>query len=388
MNEKRLSQQIATFKNILDQYNFEGPLARFLSGYFRRNKQMGSKDRKTASRLIYNYLRLGIGLDYLPITTRLAIGEFLCTTSSDFVQLLEPNLSLSIEQTLEEKLLLIHEEYGFSIDGFFPLSEEISSHINKKNFLLGHFLQRDLFIRLRSGYEQLVTEVLSKKDIPYKRLGQKTLQLRHGLPLDRIKEIAGRYEVQDLSSQRVVNFLHPKNQESWWDACAGSGGKSLLLKEVNPTIQLLVSDVRMSILRNLDERFDKAGIKKYRKKIVDLTKDTSDTLGKEMFDAIIVDIPCSGSGTWSRTPEQMSTFTLKKLEEYCRLQREILNNVIAHLKFGKSLIYITCSVFKSENEDQLEYLNQKGFKIDQVDYIEGSVERADTLFVAKLSKVI
>lgn len=386
MNEKRINQQISTFKNILDSYDFEGPLARFLSNHFRRNRQMGSKDRKIASRLIYNYFRLGVGVSNLPVTTRLMLSEFLCTTSSDFVRLLEPTLIDYIDHPIEDKISRINEKYDFSIDQFFPLAEEISPLIDKKEFFLSHFFQRDLFIRIHAGDEKLVKHILSLNNIEYEVLGIRTLRLQNGSQLDRIKEIDGRYEVQDLSSQQVIDFFEPKNGEDWWDACAASGGKSLLLKELNPTIHLLVSDIRSSILRNLDERFDKAGIERYRKKIIDLTKDTS-VIESEVFDGIIIDAPCSGSGTWGRSPEQMSSFNKEKLEYYVRLQRQIIDNIIKHIKVGKPLIYITCSVYKAENEEQVEYLKEKGFTIEKMQYLEGGSNGADTLFVARLLRL-
>src|SRR5690606_23427464 len=348
MNVKRLNQQIHTFKNILGQYNFEVPLARFLTSYFRRNRQMGSKDRKVASRLIYNYFRLGIALPELTLETRLAISEFLCTSSSDFVKLLEPALHASIEESIENKVLILENLYRFAPQQCFPLSEKISIRIDKSSFLLSHFQQRDLFIRLRPKTEGLVVAALEKNNIEFSKLGQVTLKLQNGSQLDKIKEIAGRYEVQDLSSQRVIDFLNPQDGESWWDACAASGGKSLLLNELNPTIQLLVSDLRGSILRNLDERFDNAGIRIYRKKIIDLTKDTTHILGNEKFDGVIVDAPCSGSGTWGRSPEQMSPLTCKKLNYCFQLLRDILDSIVRHVKSGKSLVYITCSVYTEE----------------------------------------
>lgn len=385
MNEKRLSQQLSTFKNILGQYNHEVPLARFLSSYFRRNKQMGSKDRKIASQLIYNYFRLGTGLSNLPLERRLAIAEFLCTTSSDFVALLEPSLLPHIKKDIDDKLLILEAEYKFKLEQMFPLSNGISPQVDKEKFLQSHFQWRDLFIRLRSGYEPMVKEILFKNNIGYKSIGQKTLQLPNGSQLDKIKEIAGYYEVQDLSSQQIINLLRPNNGESWWDACAASGGKSILLKEANPNIELMVSDSRLSILRNLDERFDRAGIKSYRKKIVDLTKSTANIIGDERFDGIIVDAPCSGSGTWGRAPEHMSSFNNDRLLYYQQLQRDILDSVRKHVKVAKPLIYITCSVYKLENEDQVAYLVENGFQIESMDYFEGSTNQADTLFAARLT---
>ena len=78
--------------------------------------------------------------------------------------------------------------------------------------------------------------------------------------------------MQDHSSQQTAQFFKPQKWEHWWDACAASGGKSLLLHELEPDIKLVVSDIRESILANLDERFEQAGIRKYQKKLVDLTE--------------------------------------------------------------------------------------------------------------------
>jgi 16S rRNA (cytosine967-C5)-methyltransferase len=105
----------------------------------------------------------------------------------------------------------------------------------------------------------------------------------------------------------------------------------------------------MSILRNLDERFDRAGIMHYRKKILDLTKDTYPLLGNERFDGVLLDAPCTGSGTWGRTPEMVRQFRAEKIVEFNTLQKTIASHVAEHVKVGKPLVYITCSVFKAEN---------------------------------------
>src|SRR5690606_7324437 len=136
--------------------------------------------------------------------------------------------------------------------------------------------------------------------------------------------------------------------EHWWDACAGAGGKSLLLLDQSAGVNLLVSDTRRSILRNLDERFDAAGIKSYRQKIIDLRNDTATVLGDEQFDGIILDAPCTGSGTWGRTPEMLSAFDSQAIGRFAELQRQLATRVIRHLKPGKPLIYITCSVYAEE----------------------------------------
>ncbi|TCK83556.1 RsmB/NOP family class I SAM-dependent RNA methyltransferase [Albibacterium bauzanense] len=384
INEKRLEQQLRTFERILLSYKFEEPLSRFLTSYYKQNRQMGSNDRRVASRLLYNYFRLGKGLQDLSILTRLAISEFLCTSSSDFIALIEPKLIPYIEESLDKKLSYLEKEYKFSINTVFPLIDKVSNMIDLDRFILGHFKQPDLFIRIHSGQEETVKRALKENGIDYNEISKNSLSFVNGSQLDKIKSIQGKYEVQDLSSQKTGNLFKAVDSESWWDACAGSGGKSILLKQLHSGVKLLVSDSRNTILRNLDSRLANSNITEYRRKIIDLTKNPVSVLSNELFDGIILDIPCSGSGTWGRSPEGMTSFSEEKLKYYSDLQRQIIENVIKHIRPGKPLIYITCSIYKQENEDQVAFLETKGFKLEEMTYFEGTADRADTLFAARL----
>ena len=198
----------------------------------------------------------------------------------------------------------------------------------------------------------------------------------------------GTYEVQDWSSQQSLNDLVIPERSSWWDCCAASGGKSLLLLDKEPNIKLLVSDVRLSILRNLDERFEKASVKTYfRKKILDLSKPVNNIMGEESFDGIILDAPCSGSGTWGRTSEMLWKFSKSEIEKYSSLQKDIVKNVVPYLKPGKTLLYITCSVFAAENEEICQYITDElGLQLIDQHSIIGYDKKADTMFVAQFKK--
>jgi 16S rRNA (cytosine967-C5)-methyltransferase len=206
--------------------------------------------------------------------------------------------------------------------------------------------------------------------------------------------------IQDYSSQRTGEFLKSAIQNlipmtigteiKLWDCCAGSGGKSLLLHDIHRNVDLTVSDIRESILANLKKRFAKAGIKKYKSFVTDLTSnqrlrpiESSGRLIAGDYDLIICDAPCTGSGTWSRTPEQLYFFDEKKIEQYARLQKKIVSNVIPHLKSGGFLIYITCSVFKKENEEIIEFIKEK-FQVELIsmELLKGYDRKADTMFVA------
>jgi len=160
----------------------------------------------------------------------------------------------------------------------------------------------------------------------------------------------------------------------------------LLLHELEPNIKLVVSDIRESILSNLDERFQQAGLRKYQKKLLDLTQNPDQEMHDYEFDGIILDAPCSGSGTWGRTPEMIAQFHPSKIEFFQRLQKAIAPNVAKFLKPGKPLIYITCSAFKSENEDVVNFLvKELGLQMEEQIILTGYEHKADTMFVARLS---
>jgi 16S rRNA (cytosine967-C5)-methyltransferase len=138
-------------------------------------------------------------------------------------------------------------------------------------------------------------------------------------------------------------------------------------------------------LDNLDERFIAAGLRTYQKKIIDLTKNADPELHHYEFDGIILDAPCSGSGTWGRTPEMISQFEEFKIQSFQNLQKTIAANTIKYLKPGKPLIYITCSVFREENEEVIHYLQtEHKMKLEGLELIKGYTQKADTMFVARL----
>src|ERR1700709_183406 len=96
--------QVKTFQRILGDYPAETPLSKFLPGFYRQNKQMGSTDRKVASRLIYNYFRIGNVLADQSPEDRLIVAEFLCNTQvNSFIQHFKPEWAACISFTIDEK---------------------------------------------------------------------------------------------------------------------------------------------------------------------------------------------------------------------------------------------------------------------------------------------
>ncbi len=385
----KVEHQVRAFEQVLDSYDGILPLHRHLFAYFKQHKQMGSSDRRWASRYIYSFFRLGKALSKLPQLERLAVGDFLChDTSSLVIAQYLPKLEESIALPLEEKLALVKKAYpSFKLSEVFSFDAELSEGIDREAFLKSFFIQPDLFIRVKETHIQAVINQLKANQINATEISPTTLALPNGTKLEQAINDPRLYQVQDLSSQQTSAYFEPNKYDYWWDCCAASGGKSILLHSLEPHIELLVSDVRENSLNNLQERFQMAGIKKYHVKVIDLLQKNDQILHHYQFDGILLDAPCSGAGTWGRTPEMLNFFEKYKIENYVKLQKAIGANVIKYLKPGKPLIYMTCSVFKAENEDVVKYLTDNfDLKLDKMELIKGYGHKADSMFVARLIK--
>ena len=386
----RAEQQLRTFLKIFESFPGDRPITKFLPEFFKKNKQMGSTDRRVASRLLYNYFRIGKALLNKSIEERLFIAEFLCNSvDNPFLHHFRADLNEKIQLPFDEKLAFLQEHEGLVLREVFPFCKHFSEGIDESKFLSSFFFQPDLFIRVKSESLAMVLKTLQESSIGYKQIEELTIALPNGTNLNalfpEISFLIKPYEVQDLSSQHTLSYFKPNPYEYWWDACAASGGKSLLLFSEQPNIKLLVSDIRESVLNNLDERFIAAGLRTYQKKIIDLTKNADPELHHYEFDGIILDAPCSGSGTWGRTPEMISQFEDFKIQGFQNLQKIIAANAIKYLKPGKPLIYITCSVFREENEEVIQYLvSEHNMKLESLELIKGYDKKADTMFVARL----
>jgi 16S rRNA (cytosine967-C5)-methyltransferase len=387
----RAENQLRTFWQLLKDYPAETPLYKFLPGYFRLHKKMGSTDRKLASRLIYSYFRLGKALPNRSAEERLFAAEFLCNNQENsFLSFFKPDLAAQIAVPVTEKIKILQKEYpDFLLEDVFPFASHLSTEIDLMLFLQSFFVQPDLFIRIQKGHEFLVKQTLTDAGVVFRQKTELCLALANGTKLDILFPKQRYFEVQDESSQQTAHYFQPKKWENWWDACAASGGKTLLLHELEPDLKLVVSDIRESVLDNLEERLQLAGIKKYQKKVLDLTQNVDSVLHDYAFDGIILDAPCSGSGTWGRTPEMINQFHVSRISFFQRLQKTIALNVVKYLKPGKPLIYITCSAFREENEDVVNYLvKEAGLQLESSELLKGYERKSDTMFVARLIKKV
>ena len=325
-------QEIAD--KLIAAYHGEEPLANYLKKYFAANKKHGSKDRKNISALSYAHFR---------------------------------NEAKS-----------------------FPLANKISAQIDAEKFVSSHQIQPLLFIRVRPWQKEKVIQKLQAANIEYKVVGENAFAFANTTSLQNILELNKEAVIQDFNSQALAEFLFmvPTSMEhpiQVWDACAASGGKTILMFDTMSNIRMHLSDVRESILFNADKRLQEAGIRPASVQEIDLTQDFDI---KQPFDFVFADVPCSGSGTWGRTPEQLAYFTEVQLHKYTKLQSQILHNLIPTVKLHGHLLFATCSVYKDENEKNVESLIATGkFKVVKQQYFTGYHQQADTLFGALLEKI-
>jgi 16S rRNA (cytosine967-C5)-methyltransferase len=385
----KVDHQIRTFERILAAFDGSLPLHRFLLQFFRSNKQMGSSDRRWASRYLFSFFRFGNCLPKRTILERLAIADFLCNDNLSLIsQHILGDLSSEISLSLEEKINWVQSHFsGFNIEDVFPFKVSLSSGLNQTLFYQSFWQQPNLFIRVRANDLKAIKTTIEQANIQVSVITDTCLALPNGTQLDKILTNQYYFEVQDYSSQQTATFFKPAANEYWWDCCAASGGKSLLLHSIEPNIQLLVSDIRESSLQNLQERFRRAGLRKYQTKVLNLTENNDQILAHYGFDGILLDAPCSGSGTWGRSPEMLRYFNKTKIEHYQSLQQNIALNVIRYLKVGQPLIYMTCSVFAQENEQVVAFLEKNAaVKLERMQLIQGFENKADNMFVARLIK--
>lgn len=385
----KVHHHIRAFEQVLASYDGKLPLHRHLIVYFKQHKQMGSSDRRWASRYIYSYFRLGKALLDVPTIERLAVADFLCNNELSLItEHAFPAAAAQIAAPIENKLAIVKAQFpSFQLKDVFPFNKQLSEGIDTHQFLLSLFTQPDLFIRVKETHLPTIKAKLENAGVMVKELSETTLALPNGTKLEQVIEDARLYQVQDFSSQKTGNYFEPKPYEYWWDCCAASGGKSLLIHSLEPKVKLLVSDVRETSLGNLQERFQLAGIKDYQKKVIDLLQNNDQILHHYEFDGVLLDAPCSGAGTWGRTPEMLYFFEEHKVSNYAKLQKAIAENVVKYLKPGKPLIYMTCSVFKEENEEVVAHLLENfPLKLESQELISGCRDKADSMFVARLVK--
>ena len=292
---------------------------------FSRGSRLSSSLRREVSLGLFNYFRwLGLVDRNKPLTTKVRQVEELSQSYSE-----NPS--------------------DFSLDRLLPLVPDwLSSKMPvTEDWLRSIQSAPQLWIRSRRGMEDQMGELGSDLTAASPAPGPGAYKFTGETDLFQTESFrAGAFEIQDLSSQWVGAFCDPKAGESWWDVCAGEGGKFLDLADRMENRGLIWATDRSSRrLVRLKQRAKRAKAFNYRSRQADLS---SRAPFKVMFDGVLVDAPCSGIGTWQRNPDARWTSTPEDISALSLIQKDILKVAAGQVKLGGKLIYAVCTLADEE----------------------------------------
>jgi 16S rRNA (cytosine967-C5)-methyltransferase len=166
----------------------------------------------------------------------------------------------------------------------------------------------------------------------------------------------GMIEVQDEGSQLVALLSDARPGQRVIDFCAGAGGKTLALAAAMANKgKLVAADVLKGRVERAATRLNRAGVHNVERRGLESERDPWVKRHAGTYERVLVDAPCSGTGTWRRNPDAKWRLTPKDIEELIELQRRILTSAARLVKPGGRLIYATCSLLPRENQRQIEW---------------------------------
>jgi len=357
------------------------PADAIASAYFRDRRYIGSKDRAAVNgrlyRIVREYHRLGwwiLGAGAEVNARTLVIASLLFdkehnaaslensfsgeTYAPDALTADEKKLATALQgKTLEDPAMPLREKTECPEWAFGSLQKTLGADFEKEMRAMQVAAPLDVRVNLIKAKRDDVLAALKKEgfDAQPGKISPLSIRLlgrpqitQHPLYLE------GHIDIQDEGSQMVAVLADAKPGEQVCDFCAGAGGKTLALgASMDNRGRIVAMDVLGGRLNKAKERFRRAGLHNIEtREIVEGDKFVKRHAGH--FDLVLLDAPCTGTGTWRRDPDRHWRLLGPGLAELAALQSEILENAHRMVKPGGRLVYATCSLLREENEDQVE----------------------------------
>lgn len=198
----------------------------------------------------------------------------------------------------------------------------------------------------------------------------------------------GKITVQDIASQMVTEATNPEENSTIIDLCSAPGGKTSHLSAwMNNTGLIYACDIYPHKIKLMEKNFKRLGVNNVKTQLID-AREVYKVVKNESFDYVICDMPCSGLGVISHKSDLKYNITLDNIEDIIKLQKEILDASYPLIKKGGYLTVSTCTINKSENEEQIKYLIEKhpDLKIEYQKTILPYEYNTDGFFICKLKK--
>lgn len=320
------------------------PLDLFINHYFREHKALGSKDRGFIAETVYALVRWRGLLDYLcarPLSweTRFQKFQQVDLKSIQNRKEIPPHIRVSCPKALFH---LIESSYGIEkaieiclvSNTPAPTTVRVNLFKTTRDALLESWAQ---------SYEVSPTSYSPDGIIFHKKM--------NFFELPEFK--SGLFEVQDEGSQLLAQLIRAQPGDHVLDYCAGSGGKTLAFApKMQHKGQIYLHDIRETALQEAKKRLKRAGIQ--NSQILPPHSPILQKLKKKM-NWVLVDAPCSGTGTMRRNPGMKWNFNEQMLNTLLGQQRAIFEKALSFMHPEGKIIYGTCSLLKEENEMQVEH---------------------------------
>jgi 16S rRNA (cytosine967-C5)-methyltransferase len=349
--------------------------------YFRDRRYIGAKDRRAVAEVVWRVLRRRARIDWwlekLDHPERgTARSRVLADMSFEGI-VAEPDLfrgqhsayapeepERRVMDMLLELKSQFHRDMPPHVRGEYPewltprLSALFGERLVDEMGAMRDEAPLDLRVNVLKGTREDAIRALAKEDIkatptPHSPLG---LRLARRVPLVQVQAWRdGLVEVQDEGSQLVALVTDARPGMAVVDYCAGAGGKTLCLAAAMQNKGRLVAcDVAEWRVDRAGDRLRRAGVHNVTKRVIDGEADKWIKRSAGSFDRVLVDAPCTGTGTWRRNPDAKWQLGESDLLELVVRQKDILASAARLTKPGGRLVYATCSLLTEENEGQIE----------------------------------
>lgn len=322
------------------------PADNIISGYMRERKYIGSKDRRFITETVWDIIRHRRRLEFDAQSTDARKILLIYLKDADFDIICNDGEYALASLTAAEKEWLKRENdsvYPAAVEAETPdwLYDKIKDTALLKS--LNQTAPADL--RINRGTRDSILKRLQGEGLFFSPTGYSPIGIRSSERVNLHNCMAyqeGDVEVQDEASQIAAILADVKPRHKTIDYCCGAGGKTLTISFLTQGQgQIDIHDVNAARLAAVKDRAARLGVKNIR---TVLTPDGAD------YERFIVDAPCSGSGTWRRSPDAKFRLTPEQLNELVKTQAAILGTAYKHTKPGGRIVYFTCSVLPEENE--------------------------------------
>lgn len=199
---------------------------------------------------------------------------------------------------------------------------------------------------------------------------------------------SGKITIQDIASQMVTEVCNPENDSIIIDLCSAPGGKTAHLASwMNNTGKIYACDVHPHKIKLMEKNFKRLGVNNVKPQLID-AREVHKVVKDESFDYVLADVPCSGLGVISHKSDLKYNISLQAINDIIVLQRQILEASYPLVKKGGYLVVSTCTINKSENEEQINHLIEKypDLKVEYQKTILPFEYGTDGFFICKLKK--